>query len=90
MGQVEKLQTQQVEDSRGISRQQKSTERYLTKRQVMLTRKDECNTKIRDLGVLPEEAYEKYVNERIDKVRNSLVSGKRTDIFPFVARQTSA
>ncbi|QRV84048.1 chromosome segregation protein sudA [Ceratobasidium sp. AG-Ba] len=49
--QVEKLQSQQVEDSRGISRQQKSTERYLTKRQVMLTRKDECNTKIRDLGV---------------------------------------
>ncbi|KAF8756610.1 Structural maintenance of [Rhizoctonia solani] len=67
MAQVEKLQTQQVEDSRGISRQQKSTERYLTKRQVLLTRKDECNTKIRDLGVLPEEAYEKYVNERIDK-----------------------
>lgn len=68
MSQVEKLQTQQVEDNRGISRQQKSTERYLTKRQVMLTRKDECNTKIRDLGVLPEEAYEKYVNERMDKV----------------------
>jgi structural maintenance of chromosome 3 (chondroitin sulfate proteoglycan 6) len=75
MAQVEKLQTQQVEDSRGISRQQKSTERYLTKRQVMLTRKDECNTKIRDLGVLPEEAYEKYVNERIDKVRNCPVWG---------------
>jgi structural maintenance of chromosome 3 (chondroitin sulfate proteoglycan 6) len=68
MAQVERLQAQQVEDSRGISRQQKSTERYLTKRQVMLTRKDECNTKIRDLGVLPEEAYEKYVNERMDKV----------------------
>ncbi|CUA71675.1 Chromosome segregation protein sudA [Rhizoctonia solani] len=74
--QVEKLQTQQVEDSRGISRQQKSTERYLTKRQVMLTRKDECNTKIRDLGVLPEEAYEKYVNERVDKLVKRLHNAK--------------
>ncbi|QRW12681.1 chromosome segregation protein sudA [Ceratobasidium sp. AG-Ba] len=74
--QVEKLQSQQVEDSRGISRQQKSTERYLTKRQVMLTRKDECNTKIRDLGVLPEEAYEKYVNERIDKLVKRLHNAK--------------
>ncbi|GAB1523286.1 Structural maintenance of chromosomes protein 3 [Rhizoctonia solani] len=76
MAQVEKLQTQQVEDSRGISRQQKSTERYLTKRQVLLTRKDECNTKIRDLGVLPEEAYEKYVNERIDKLVKRLHNAK--------------
>ncbi|KAG8779106.1 Structural maintenance of chromosomes protein 3 [Ceratobasidium sp. 428] len=74
--QVEKIQSQQVEDSRGISRQQKSTERYLTKRQVMLTRKDECNTKIRDLGVLPEEAYEKYVNERIDKLVKRLHNAK--------------
>ncbi|CAE6444092.1 unnamed protein product [Rhizoctonia solani] len=76
MAQVEKLQSQQVEDSRGISRQQKSTERYLTKRQVMLTRKDECNTKIRDLGVLPEEAYEKYVNERMDKLVKRLHNAK--------------
>ncbi|EUC62501.1 chromosome segregation protein SudA [Rhizoctonia solani AG-3 Rhs1AP] len=74
--QIEKLQTQQVEDSRGISRQQKSTERYLTKRQVLLTRKDECNTKIRDLGVLPEEAYEKYVNERIEKLVKRLHNAK--------------
>ncbi|KAJ1306154.1 hypothetical protein OPQ81_010865 [Rhizoctonia solani] len=76
MAQVEKLQAQQVEDSRGISRQQKSTERYLTKRQVLLTRKDECNTKIRDLGVLPEEAYEKYVNERMDKLVKRLHNAK--------------
>ncbi|KAH7334862.1 structural maintenance of chromosome protein 3 [Rhizoctonia solani] len=76
IAQVEKLQSQQVEDSRGISRQQKSTERYLTKRQVLLTRKDECNTKIRDLGVLPEEAYEKYVNERMDKLVKRLHNAK--------------
>ncbi|BGP54977.1 Structural maintenance of chromosomes protein 3 [Rhodotorula sphaerocarpa] len=53
----EKRDTQQAEDQQGISKQQKSVERYLAKRQVLLHRKDECNQKIRDLGVLPEEAF---------------------------------
>ncbi|GAA5994281.1 cohesin subunit SMC3 [Rhodotorula paludigena] len=53
----EKLQTQQSDDQRGIARQQKNVERYLAKRQVLMQRKDECNKNIRDLGVLPEEAF---------------------------------
>lgn len=65
---LEDLQNQQAEDSRGISKQQKGTERYLAKRQMLLNRKDECNRNIRDLGVLPEEAFEKYTSERLDRV----------------------
>lgn len=65
---MDKLQGQQAEDVRGISKQQKNTERYLTKRQLLLNRKDECNRNIRDLGVLPEEAFEKYTNEKLDRV----------------------
>jgi structural maintenance of chromosome 3 (chondroitin sulfate proteoglycan 6) len=65
---LEQIQMQQTEDSRGISRQQKNTERYLSKKQVLLSRKDECNRNIRDLGVLPEEAFEKYTNDKIDRV----------------------
>ena len=65
---MDKLQGQQAEDVRGISKQQKNTERYLTKRQLLLNRKDECNRNIRDLGVLPEEAFEKYTNEKMDRV----------------------
>lgn len=53
----EKLQSQQADDQRGIARQQKSVERYLAKRQVLIQRRDECNKNIRDLGVLPEEAF---------------------------------
>ena len=56
-----------------MSRQQKNTERYLAKRQILLTRKEECNRNIRDLGVLPEEAFEKYVNDKLEKVRLSSV-----------------
>ncbi|GAA6063023.1 hypothetical protein JCM10212_001802 [Sporobolomyces blumeae] len=53
----EKRQTQQADDQRNISRQQKNVERYLAKRQVLIQRKDDCNKSIRDLGVLPEEAF---------------------------------
>ncbi|KAH9942278.1 structural maintenance of chromosome protein 3 [Epithele typhae] len=69
---LEKVQTQQAEDVRGISRQQKNTERYLAKRQMLLNRKDECNRSIRDLGVLPEEAFEKYTSEKLDRLVKKL------------------
>lgn len=65
---LDDLQNQQTEESRNIARQQKSHERYLNKRQILNTRKDECNTSIRDLGVLPEEAYERYVKEKVERV----------------------
>ena len=65
---LEKMQNEQLEDSRGISKQQKSTERYIKKKQMLLSRKDECSRNVRDLGVLPEEAFEKYTNEKMDRV----------------------
>jgi structural maintenance of chromosome 3 (chondroitin sulfate proteoglycan 6) len=68
---LEMIHSQQSEDSRSISKQQKTTERYLAKRQMLTSRKDECNRNIRDLGVLPEEAFEKYVNEKLERVRSS-------------------
>ena len=71
---LETIQNQQTEDSRGISRQQKNTERYLAKKQMLINRKDDCNRSIRDLGVLPEEAFEKYTNEKLDRVRLPFLS----------------
>ncbi len=73
-GQLEKIQNQQSEDSRDMSKQQKTTERYLAKRQMLTARKEECNRNIRDLGVLPEEAFEKYINERLDKVCDATIT----------------
>ncbi|KAJ6547371.1 RecF/RecN/SMC protein [Mycena capillaripes] len=69
---LEKVQAQQTEDTRTISRQQKTTERYLAKRQMLTGRKDECNRNIRDLGVLPEEAFEKYTSEKLDRLVKKL------------------
>lgn len=67
---LELLQRQQTEHARGFARQQKTTERYLAKRQMLTARKDECSRNIRDLGILPEEAFEKYTSEKVkvDKV----------------------
>ncbi|KZP26277.1 RecF/RecN/SMC protein [Athelia psychrophila] len=69
---LEKVQNQQSDDSRGISKQQKNTERYLAKKNMLTGRKDECNRNIRDLGVLPEEAFEKYTNEKLDRLIKKL------------------
>lgn len=65
---LERLQNVQAEDSRGISKHQKSTERYLAKRELLTSRRDACNKNIRDLGVLPEEAFEKYTSLKLERV----------------------
>ena len=88
---LEKVQNQQSEDSRMNSKQQKTTERYLAKRQMLIGRKDECNRSIRDLGVLPEEAFEKYTNEKLDRVRKIKYSSARSfaDGIPNISSSKS-
>ncbi|KAI0758359.1 P-loop containing nucleoside triphosphate hydrolase protein [Irpex lacteus] len=39
---------------------------------MLMNRKDETNRSIRDLGVLPEEAFEKYTNEKSDRLMRKL------------------
>ncbi|WRT67771.1 uncharacterized protein IL334_004744 [Kwoniella shivajii] len=65
---LDRVQSEQLENTRAIMRVQKNAERYLTKRQTLINRREECNNKIRDLGVLPEEAFSKYTDQRSDKI----------------------
>ncbi|KAL7423161.1 Structural maintenance of chromosomes protein 3 [Cryptotrichosporon argae] len=65
---LEQLQNEQLESTRAIVRVQKNVERYLTKRQTLVNRRDECSNAIRDLGVLPEEAFSKYTSQKPDKL----------------------
>lgn len=76
---LEDLQARQMDSTRAIVRAQKSAERYLAKRQMLVNRRDECNTQIRDLGVLPEEAFSKYrdappakILKKLNKVTETL------------------
>lgn len=60
----EKAQLEQVQSeiSARIERQQKKMDRSLRKKAVLSTQAAECAQTIRDLGVLPEEAFDKYEN----------------------------
>lgn len=71
---LEVMQNHQAEDGRSMAKQQKSTERYLAKKNLLVNKKEECNRNIRDLGVLPEEAFDKYINERSDRVSLTLIT----------------
>ena len=55
-------QRQQEEIARQIERQQKRMERSMAKKALLTEKASECSRNIRDLGVLPEEAFEKYEN----------------------------
>lgn len=52
----------QAEIAQKIERQQKRIEKNLAKKGILTTQLAECAKNIRDLGVLPEEAFDKYEN----------------------------
>ncbi|KAF9586260.1 Structural maintenance of chromosomes protein 3 [Lunasporangiospora selenospora] len=65
---LEKLQTELHEESRQMRRIQKDAERYVSRRNLLLRKKESCTKNIRELGVLPEEAFEKYRNVSSQKL----------------------
>ncbi|KAG4304555.1 hypothetical protein PORY_001948, partial [Pneumocystis oryctolagi] len=73
------LQNQQNDEARAIEKHQKTLERNMAKRTLLLQNKEECSRNIRDLGVLPEEAFEKFFSiesntivKRLHKVNEAL------------------
>ncbi|KAK9470572.1 RecF/RecN/SMC [Dipodascopsis tothii] len=67
-----KLQSLQMEEAKSIERQRKSLERGMAKRGRLIQRKDEINRKIRDIGVLPDDAFGKYTRMKSDSVLSKL------------------
>lgn len=65
---LERSQAQQAEDNKAFSKQQKSDEKYHTRKTLLTDRKGDVDRNIRDLGVLPEEAFQKYIDGNLDKV----------------------
>lgn len=65
---LERSQVQQAEDNKTFSRQQKNDEKYHTRKTLLSDRKGDVDRSIRDLGVLPEEAFQKYIDVNLDKV----------------------
>ncbi|KAF4334596.1 structural maintenance-chromosome 3 (chondroitin sulfate proteoglycan 6) [Fusarium beomiforme] len=84
------LEQAQSEISARIERQQKKMDRNLRKKAVLTTQAAECAQTIRDLGVLPEEAFDKYenmdpnqVSTKIKKVNDALKKYKHVNKKAF-------
>ena len=69
------LVERQQELARDIEKQQKRMEKSVAKKALLATSAADVQKNIRDLGVLPEEAFEKYVNHDSKSVSaNRLIS----------------
>ncbi|KAI1337754.1 condensin complex component SMC3 [Xylariaceae sp. FL0016] len=78
------------EIAREISKQQKRMEKSIQKKALLTARALECAKNIRDLGVLPEEAFEKYerldvkvISNRLKKVSDALKKYKHVNKKAF-------
>jgi structural maintenance of chromosome 3 (chondroitin sulfate proteoglycan 6) len=59
---------QQQEIAKSIERQKKKMEKSIQNRAILTARAADCAKNIRDLGVLPDEAFERFANTSSDKV----------------------
>ncbi|KAJ1970892.1 Structural maintenance of chromosomes protein 3 [Dimargaris xerosporica] len=69
---LETSRAEQHEHERRLENYQKNAEKYLAKRSLLLQKKEECVRSIRELGVLPEEAFTKYVETNTQKLIRKL------------------
>ncbi|KAI9599456.1 chromosome segregation protein [Syncephalis fuscata] len=72
MQQLEQLQEAHDEELRTMERQQQQTERFVAKRSLLQRKKEACVKRIRDLGILPEEAFEKYQETALNELLEML------------------
>ena len=62
---------QQQELARTIEKHQKRMEKGIQKRAILAARLQDCNKNIRDLGVLPDEAFERFQRTDSNKVNSN-------------------
>ena len=60
---VDQLKAAQTKDEAKLHQYSLSIEKYVSKKALLQRKRDECIKNIRELGVLPEEAFEKYIDE---------------------------
>lgn len=59
-GELQQLKDARINLARSISNHQKEAEKFISKRSVLVERRDEVVRKIRELGVLPPDAFTRY------------------------------
>ncbi|KAL7817058.1 putative chromosome segregation protein SudA [Trichoderma gracile] len=66
------LEQNQLEISHRIEKQQKRMEKTLQRKALLTAQAAECAKNIRELGVLPEEAFDKYENMQANTIASKL------------------
>ncbi|WFC95905.1 Structural maintenance of chromosomes protein 3 [Malassezia brasiliensis] len=74
--QLEAARSKQAEQSADVARQQQIAERFAAKRQRLLEQRERVHQQIRDLGVLPEDAFRKYATLSSDRLVQQLQSAR--------------
>ncbi|KAI9319336.1 hypothetical protein BX666DRAFT_1458042 [Dichotomocladium elegans] len=69
---LEQLRELQSTVSQSVNKFEKNLEKYLLRRSLLLQRKEDCSTNTRDLGILPDDASEKYASYSISKLLRRL------------------
>ena len=69
MNNLEYWKNQERESQEKINEDAKDLEKMTNKQSLLLKKKDECMRKIRELGSLPQDAFDKYQNLGIKQVR---------------------
>ncbi len=66
---LDQLKSAQSKDEAKLHHYSLGIEKYVAKKALLQRKRDECIKSIRELGVLPEEAFEKYAEEEGNEVR---------------------
>lgn len=61
--QLDGLKSEQLKTQSGLGKHQDKLEKLLSKRHTLLKRREELNKSVRDLGVLPNNAYDLYLGQ---------------------------
>ncbi|TIA89788.1 hypothetical protein E3P99_01877 [Wallemia hederae] len=75
---MDDIHQHQDSESRVIGKQAKSVERYHAKTKTLQSRRAEFQRNIRDLGVLPEEAFSRFTNTSSDRLLKQLSKVRKT------------
>lgn len=69
---LEKMQTDQQNDHLQVERKQRVMDKFLARKSVLMQKKETALGHIRDLGVLPEGAFDKYQDVEAKNLLSSL------------------
>ena len=73
VGAMDRAKANRTDSHRSMQLEKQQTEKYFARKALILKKKDDAMKKIRDLGALPEEAFQKFQDAGIQQVQSFLL-----------------